>query len=593
MNPSHSIKNMSELLMTIRKELGIEAFSKKKSKELYSIAYMLDYAPHLKSEIDLLEIAIKADVYNDFSQAVNSESVNIPRIKLKLRERYFLNENSIGKIITWFSLLFDVQSFVEKERLDIKKETPNKTNLQNDDESLRETLLQNYHNLDYDFLAANYLSIFRLAGKNDSDAQYFAGFCYHQGVGVPKNFQIAKQLYEKSIQKENPAAMNNLGSIFEEQKNYKLAKKYYQMAIEHRFALSFRNMCILKLSKLEPSNSAFKFSVIDEYVYSCLNNTEKNKYLSNLEFYSARYICAYLGVTNAISFAEFINSQRKNFSEYNANLVDQYLSKSNVYLDTIKMIEQLFYKEYEYKIQTVDLVINDVQFISSYYEKIDDAISVSPKYVEHEKSNNGTYSGYMLSGNRHGKGRLVLNNGDVYEGDFLEDKYHGNGKYTKKDGSFYEGEFCKGKFHGMGKLTYASQGVYEGEFSDGEKHGHGKYTNSDGAVYEGEYFKGKWHGKGKLTYSDQRVYEGEFCNGKISGHGKMVFPNSGQYTGEFKDGIFHGKGALTFDDGTTFKGIFENGEITESGKIIRKNGQIIEGKKAIWLAKKLRKLFSI
>lgn len=593
MNDFQPINNMSELLLIIKKELGIEAFSKKKSKELYSIAYMLDYAPHLKSEIDLLKIAISADVYNDFSPAINSENVNIPRIKIKLQERYFLNEKSIDIIIKWFSILFDVQSFVEKERLDIKKETPNKTNLQNDDKSLREILLQNYHNLDYEFLVANYLSIFRLAGKNDSDAQYFAGLCYHQGIGVPKNYQIAKQLYEKSIQKENPAAMNNLGTLFEEQKNYKLAKKYYQMAIEHRFALSFRNMCILKLSKLEPSNSGFKFSVIDEYAYSCLKNTEKNKYLSSIEFYSARYICAYLGATNAISFAKFINSQRKYFSEYNVNLFDQYLSKSNVYLETIKIIEQLFYQEYEYIIQTVDLVINDVQFISSYYKKLDDAISVSPKYVEHEESHDGTYSGYMLSGNRYGKGQLVLNNGDVYEGEFLENRYHGKGKYTKKDGFVYEGEFCRGKFHGKGKLIYANQSVYEGDFSDGEKHGYGKYTNSDGAVYEGEYCKGKWHGKGKITYSDQRVYEGDFCDGKIHGHGKMLFPNAGLYSGEFKNSKFHGEGALTFDDGTTFDGTFENGEITKSGKIIRKNGQIIEGKKAIWLAKKLRKLFGI
>ena len=514
--------------------------------------------------------------------------------------------DSSKKIITFFALTknemdrfgcsFRSGDIYDDERQNFvdPKTSPKKGKTQDYSISFFDELLRVYHNSDYDFLEKHCTEILRLAGQKNPDAQYFAGLCYHKGLGVPKNYQIAKQLYENSVQKENPAAMNNLGTIFEEQKNFKMAEKYYRMAAEYSFAISIRNICLLKLRSFESLNSELDYYLIDKYAFSGITITEENKYQPKRECLAVNYICAYLGVKNATSFSDYCLSNNHSFSTDDVNLVKRYTEKANTYLENMNKIEKLFFERYGYQVVAIELVTNDCLYIGEYYKKISDSqAKVIPVYEEKKEYSDGVYSGYMVNGKRHGKGTFILNNGDVYEGDFSEDLFHGHGKYTKIDGSFYEGEFFNGNMHGKGKITYADQCVYEGDFYDGKHHGQGKFIHYNGGFYEGEYCFGKWNGKGRMSYPDGKIYEGDFCDGKIQGYGKMFFPNSGEYTGEFKDGRFHGKGELRFDDGTTFKGTFENGEIIETGTIIRKNGQIIEGKKGVWLAKKLRKLFKI
>lgn len=104
-----NIDSMPTLLLQIKEELGIEAFSKNKYKELHSIAYMLDYAPQLRADINLLEIAIKADLFFDFSS--KNKSVNLERVEYKLREKFFLNQKSIKTLIEWFSLIFNIPTY--------------------------------------------------------------------------------------------------------------------------------------------------------------------------------------------------------------------------------------------------------------------------------------------------------------------------------------------------------------------------------------------------------------------------------------------------------------------------------------------------
>ena len=573
MNGFQPINNMSELLLIIKKELGIEAFSKNKSKELHSIAYMLDYAPQLKSEINLLKIAINADVFYDFFPATNNENVNTQKVKFRLQERYFLNEKSVNSIIKWYSQVFDIISDDNIENIVAPKISPPKEKNQDDSISFFDKLLQVYHNSDYEFLKKNYKEILRLAGQNDSDALYFAGLCYQNGLGVPKNNQIARQLYEKSVQKENPAAMNTLGSIFEEQKNYKMAEKYYQMAGEYGYAMSIRNICLLKLRIFGSLKSELDYFSIDKYAFTGMTITEENKYQPKQDCLLVNYICSYLGANNASSFVNFIFLHSQSFVSNNMYLVNRYTEKEKNYSESLKATERLFSEKIGYRITTIESVANDCSFIGDYYKKTSDSQSKAvPVYEEKKEYSSGVYSGYTLNGKRHGKGIYSLKNGDIYEGDFLEDLFHGQGKYTKKDGSIYEGEFCKGKMQGNGKLITKEGDSFEGFFSDDRFSGNG-YIN--------------------YRFSDGRYYQGKVIENKITGFGEMTFPNAGKYTGEFMNGRFHGKGELLFGDGTIFKGEFINGEIAGSGIIIKKKGKTIQGNNAVWLAEKLRKLYEI
>lgn len=47
----------------------------------------------------------------------------------------------------------------------------------------------------------------------------------------------------------------------------------------------------------------------------------------------------------------------------------------------------------------------------------------------------GTYTGDLIGGKRHGKGKMVYSSGNTYEGGFKDDKFDGKGVYT------WSGEF--------------------------------------------------------------------------------------------------------------------------------------------------------
>ncbi len=69
-------------------------------------------------------------------------------------------------------------------------------------------------------------------------------------------------------------------------------------------------------------------------------------------------------------------------------------------------------------------------------ESIDPNIKFN-KIVYKDKSE---YYGQTKNGMKHGKGKLVDQNGNVYEGDFFENNIEGKGVFTSIDGSVYEGQ---------------------------------------------------------------------------------------------------------------------------------------------------------
>ena len=83
------------------------------------------------------------------------------------------------------------------------------------------------------------------------------------------------------------------------------------------------------------------------------------------------------------------------------------------------------------------------------------------------------YTGQMLRSLYHGKGHLILMNGDEYHGDFREGVQAGQGTMVyASSGDTYEGDWVRGQKEGYGTLTEAATGnVYKGGWKADKKHG--------------------------------------------------------------------------------------------------------------------------
>lgn len=178
--------------------------------------------------------------------------------------------------------------------------------------------------------------------------------------------------------------------------------------------------------------------------------------------------------------------------------------------------------------------------------------STSTPRIETIKYDDGSvYTGEVLNGKRHGKGKLVWPSGDVYEGDWKDDKRNGKGtliwgKDSQWVGDIYEGDYVNGLRHGTGSYYYSSGSVYEGEWKNGEQSGKGTFTWPDGSRYEGDYLGGKYHGTGKFTWGKDTkwagdVYDGDWVNGKRTGYGTYTYANGKVESGRFENNKYLGK----------------------------------------------------
>ena len=169
------------------------------------------------------------------------------------------------------------------------------------------------------------------------------------------------------------------------------------------------------------------------------------------------------------------------------------------------------------------------------------------------------YEGDLEDGKRHGKGRLVAEDGGVYEGEWVNDLMHGHGKYVYASGAMYEGEYKEGVINGQGKFIYANGDVYEGSFKDRKRHGEGKFIFANGDVYEGGWKENMMHGYGKRLFIDGSRYEGEWEEDKMHGHGKYVNVGGDMYDGEWREGEMDGKGMLVHTNGEVEAGVWSHG----------------------------------
>ena len=160
--------------------------------------------------------------------------------------------------------------------------------------------------------------------------------------------------------------------------------------------------------------------------------------------------------------------------------------------------------------------------------------------------NEGRYIGEIKNGLRHGKGKMIYNNGNIYEGNWLNDLFDGKGNYLhKKYGQYTSGDwengylirgqiiFFKGVMgeekyigdvvysffgypvpHGTGAYFYMNGDKYVGEFVDYKKEGKGTFTWANGDSYCGYWQDDEYHGKGILN-KDVVIKEGNWINGEL------------------------------------------------------------------------------
>ncbi|NXI42517.1 RSPH1 protein, partial [Galbula dea] len=175
---------------------------------------------------------------------------------------------------------------------------------------------------------------------------------------------------------------------------------------------------------------------------------------------------------------------------------------------------------------------------------------LSEEESEEAEADLGEYDGERNSeGERHGRGRARLPNGDTYDGEYERGFRSGQGTYRFKNGARYTGEYLQNKKHGKGVFFYPDGSKYEGDWVDDQRHGFGEYTYANGDIYTGEWLNHNRHGQGTYVYKDTgSKYVGGWVNGIQEGQAELIHLNH-RFKGKFLNGHPAGPGKYVFDIG--------------------------------------------
>ncbi|KFP43494.1 Radial spoke head 1, partial [Chlamydotis macqueenii] len=152
-------------------------------------------------------------------------------------------------------------------------------------------------------------------------------------------------------------------------------------------------------------------------------------------------------------------------------------------------------------------------------------------------------------GERHGRGKARLPNGDTYDGEYDQGFRNGQGTYRFKNGARYIGEYLQNKKHGQGTFFYPDGSKYKGDWVNDQRHGYGEYTYANGDTYTGQWFNHTRHGQGTYVYKDTgSKYVGGWVNGNQKGVAELIHLNH-RFKGKFLNGNPIGRGKYVFDVG--------------------------------------------
>lgn len=204
--------------------------------------------------------------------------------------------------------------------------------------------------------------------------------------------------------------------------------------------------------------------------------------------------------------------------------------------------------------------LQETNWITAEYMKEENAKETHTGYVENWAMDDGTYTGYLVSGVQQGQGTMIWNDGRSYTGNWDYGQFHGQGTYVWANGDSYQGNFNKGVREGTGRYTFASGAWYEGDFVNNSFHGQGTYCWTNGNRYVGQWQNDKRTGQGKLTYASGAWYEGDFLEGQFHGQGTFTWTNGDSYQGQWKNNQRHGQGTYTYADGSQKSGQWAENE---------------------------------
>lgn len=154
-------------------------------------------------------------------------------LSFKDKKEYYENQVKIGsqKAINYLGLLYEKNNDIPK-MIKCFKEGIEAGNT----ESMNRLGLYYFKIKDYPKMMKYYQMAIDLncyAGLNNLGAYYSE---------VENNFEKATEYFLKSIEMGNPRAMNNLGNIYKEKKDFVNMKKYYDMAVKLNFTESIKNL---------------------------------------------------------------------------------------------------------------------------------------------------------------------------------------------------------------------------------------------------------------------------------------------------------------------------------------------------------------
>ncbi|KAL2810119.1 hypothetical protein BJX63DRAFT_325570 [Aspergillus granulosus] len=100
---------------------------------------------------------------------------------------------------------------------------------------------------------------------------------------------------------------------------------------------------------------------------------------------------------------------------------------------------------------------------------------------------------------------------DYYSGEIMKGYYHGKGKHISDSAATYTGDYVFSKKHGKGLMEYPTGDTYDGDWFENQCHGQGTFIErKTGNKYVGGYKDGKRHGKG-ISYWEVADEEMDLC----------------------------------------------------------------------------------
>ncbi|KAL3458930.1 hypothetical protein BJX64DRAFT_209411 [Aspergillus heterothallicus] len=100
---------------------------------------------------------------------------------------------------------------------------------------------------------------------------------------------------------------------------------------------------------------------------------------------------------------------------------------------------------------------------------------------------------------------------DYYSGEIMKGYYHGKGKHISDSAATYTGDYVLSKKHGKGLMEYPTGDTYDGDWFENQCHGQGTFIErKTGNKYIGGYKDGKRHGKG-ISYWEVADEEMDLC----------------------------------------------------------------------------------